>query len=284
MPPQTPLLLVDNVFDTYNLYPSAAVAATTETVGKEAFRVADYRRDRTWWQPTNDGGGSATQVWVDLGVGVTHGIDYIYIDRGHNLWGKGLHFIGGTAVGVRSVEYATTVPALGTVGGDPTWPSLAVTEEGALYSIKAAPTVAHRAWTFEVDYVAAFMPLVTGVMMGLKTQLLGYSNVFDEDAGERSDAAETSRAGYRGSSMTYSWRTCELGLGMIGATEYDGTIRTLRRLLFERSQPAVVAMDWGTRPERAWMFQYDGSAWGMPKTRVYRGGRIRLRELGAVLP
>lgn len=284
MPPTTPLLLVDNVFDSYNLYPNAAVAATSEVTGKEAFHVADYRRDRTWWQPTSDGGGSANQVWADLGVGVTKAIDFIYIDRGHNLWGKGLHFIGGTAVGVRSVEYPTTVPALGTVGGDPTWPSLAVTEEGALYSIKAAATPAHRVWTFEVDYVAAFVPIVTGLMVGSFDQLAGYSNVFDEDAGERSDAAETSRAGYRGASMVYSWRTAELGLAYIGATEYDATIRTLRTLLFQKAQPWVLFMDYATRPERGWMFQYDGPTWGMSKSHVYRSGKIRGREVGAVLP
>jgi hypothetical protein len=37
-------------------------------------------------------------------------------------------------------------------------------------------------------------------------------------------------------------------------------------------------MDYGTHPERAWMYTYDGTSWGMPKSRVYRSGRLVGRE------
>jgi hypothetical protein len=43
-------------------------------------------------------------------------------------------------------------------------------------------------------------------------------------------------------------------------------------------------MDWGTRPERGWMYQYDGKTWGFPKSRVYRAGVIQGREVGASVP
>jgi hypothetical protein len=56
--PNPPLLLVDNVFDTIGLYPGAVIDATSEAVGHEAFRAADYRRDRTYWQAATDGGGT----------------------------------------------------------------------------------------------------------------------------------------------------------------------------------------------------------------------------------
>lgn len=284
MPPQTPLLLVDNVFDAANLYPNATVDAISEAAGREAFRVADYRRDRTWWQPTSDH--SATGGWVrtDLGAGATRAVDYLFIDRGHNLWGKTINLEGGDDGAAWPTAQAFTVPASGTVGGDPTWPNIAVTEEGALYSVKAVALTARRWWRFRPSYVAAFVPIVTGVMAGLKTQLLGYSTTFDEDAGERTQTNDTSRAGYRGAQVTYSWRMCELGLTYIGATEYDSTIRTWRRQIFERNQPWVLLMDYGTKPERGWMYQYEGATWGMAKSRVYRGGRIRGREVGPVLP
>jgi hypothetical protein len=69
-----------------------------------------------------------------------------------------------------------------------------------------------------------------------------------------------------------------LGLESIGATVYDAQMRTLRSRLFDVNQPFVCAMDYGTHPERAWMYTYDGTAWGMPKSRVYRSGRIVGRE------
>lgn len=282
--PTTPLLLVDNVFDAITLYPAAILDALSEASGREAFRVADYRRDRTWWQPTSDHNSTGGWLRVNLGAGATRGVDYLFLDRGHNLWGKTVTLEGGDDGAVWAVSQAFVVPAAGTVGGDPTWPSMAVTEEGALYSLRATTFATRRWWRLRVNYVATFIPVVTGVMAGLKTHLLGYSTTFDEDAGERTQTGETSRAGYRGAALTYSWRTCELGLNYIGDAEYDATMRTMRRLLFERNQPVIVFMDYVTNPARGWMYQYDGAAWGMPKQRAYRGGRIRLRELGAPLP
>lgn len=282
--PKTPLLLVDNVFDNVGLYPTAVLDASSEAIGREVSRIADYRRDRTWWQPTSDHDPDGGWARVDLGAGATRGVDFLFIDRGHNLWGKTVNLEGGDDGAAWPDAQAFVVPAAGTVGGDPTWPSIAVTEEGALYSIRATTFATRRWWQFRVDHVAAFIPIVTGVLAGLKTQLLSFSNVFDEDAGERTQGGETSRAGYRAAAMTYSWRTVELALRLIGATEYDSMIRDLRRLLFAANQPAVVFMDYETHPARGWMYQYDGGAWSMPKSRVYRDGRIRLRELGAALP
>jgi hypothetical protein len=155
---------------------------------------------------------------------------------------------------------------------------MAATEEGACWAIFGA-TAAHRYWLVETGPGAA-PSVVTGLMLGLRTQLLGYSTTFDEDAGGRTQATQDSTAGYRASDTTYAWRTVTLGLAQIGATEYDATIRGLRDLLFAKNQPAVVCMDYGTRPERAWMYQYEGTTWGMAKTRVLRSGTITLREVG----
>jgi hypothetical protein len=280
MPPQTPLLLVDNVFDTVNQYPTGVVTATNERPGHEAFRVADYRRERTSWQSSTTG--SYTGVAVDLGVGVARTIDYVYIDRGHNAWGRTIN-LWGSATGVAPWTnnfLSRVAPAAGTLGGDPTtgW---CVTEEGAIWTLFSA-SPAFRGFYAEASGTAAALVL-TGLQAGMRTQLLGYSSTFDEDAGERTQVSATSTAGYRGADKTYSWRTIELALAYIGATEYDASIRAVRELLFKRNQPWVCAMDYGTRPERAWMYQYDGATWGMPKKRAYREGRIRGREVGASL-
>lgn len=286
--PTTPLLFYDNVFDTWALYPSALLDALSAAINHEAFRVGDGRRDRTWWQPTNDAGGApGNWIRVDLGASVTRGVDYLWLDRGHNLWGKTITIEGASnaAFSASLVSQAFTVPAAGTIGGDPTWPAMSVTEEGCCYSVSvASPALAaRRYWRFRVNYVAAFVPIVTGVMLGLKQQLLGYSRVFDEDAGERTDVGETSRAGYMATDYRFSWRTALLDLGFIGSTEYDNDMRAARRALFQKDVPVALFMDYVTRPERGWCFKYDGNKWGMPKTRVYRDGQIQLREHGHVL-
>lgn len=283
--PTTPLLLVDNVFDVWNQYVTGTLDAISNVAGRDPAYAIDYRRDRTWWQPTTDGGGApGTWLRVDLGAGITRGVDSLFVDRGHNLWGKTINLEGGDDGAAWPSTQAFTVPAQGTVGGDPTWPNISVTEEGALYSLRATTFSTRRWWRFRPNYTAAFIPTVTGIIAGLKSQLLGYSTIFDDDAGERTPPGDTSTAGYRGSTPTYSWRTCELGLKYIGATEYDSTIRNLRKLLFERNQPFVLFMDYVANPERGWLFQYDGTTWGLPKSRVYREGRLRGREVGAVLP
>jgi hypothetical protein len=277
MPPTTPLLLFDNVFDSVVLQPGALVTASNEMAGREAFRVADYRRERTWWQPTTDGGG--VDHWVRSQLPAAQSVDYVVLDRGHNLYGKTLTLEGGPDGATWNVSQTLTVPAQGAVGGTPAAAAMAATEEGVAWTL-FAPLASRLYWRLRIPYSASFIPVVTGLMVGLRTQLLGYSNIFDEDASERTEVSETSKAGYRATDTTYSWRTCELGLELIGSTEYDNTIRAVKTALFDRNAPVMVFMDYGTRPERGWLFQYAGNAWNAPKTRVYRSARIRLRECG----
>jgi F5/8 type C domain len=279
MPPTAPLLLVDNVYDTVTLYPTGTVATSNERVGNEGYRVASYRRERASWQTST----TAASHWVqvDLGATVSRDTDFIVFDRGHNLWGRNVS-VQYSADGITwSALRAFLLPAAGTLGGDPTTNTGAVTEEGAWWALFAPSGAPRRFW--RVIFPDTIAPIVTGLVLGLRSQLLGFSNTFDEDAGERTEASSTSTAGYRASEKTYSWRTLELGLAYIGAVEYDATIRSLRGWLFDRNQPAVIFMDYGTRPERGWMYQYDGRAWAAAKTRVYRSGRFRFRELGASL-
>lgn len=278
MAPQPPLLLVDNLFDTITQYPLGTLTTSSERVGHEAFRVADYRRERTSWQAAT----VAANHWVqvDLGAGVARACDSLFIDRGHNLWGTGNVALQYSDTGSAWTNVAVLpVPVLGTLGGDPNV-GFSVTEEGALYVLTAAG--AHRWWRILV--VPSLAPVIPGLILGMRTQLINYSTTFDEDAGERTENTTTSTAGYRAADTTYSWRTSEVGLALIGATEYDNTIRALREKVFARNQPYVLCMDYGTRPERAWMYQLDGRSWGMAKKRVYREGRLRGREVGASLP
>jgi hypothetical protein len=281
MPPQTPLVLLDNVFDTIGLYAGAALTTSSESVGRDAFRIADYRRDRTYWSPTTDGGG--VDHWVRVQLVAAHGVDYIVLDRGHNLAGKTVYIEGSSDGATWSISQALNVPAASVVGGTPTAPAMAATEEGAAWTIIPAALAARVWWRLRVPYTAAFIPIVTGVMAGLKTQLLNFSTSFDEDAGGRTQASQQSIAGYRATDTTYAWRTVKLGLKYIGATEYDATIRTLRETIFAKNQPWMCFLDYGTRPERGWLYEFDGTDWAMAKQRVLREGVISGREVGAKL-
>lgn len=276
--------MVDNVFDRINLYPLAVlnVVGNVAIAGREAQYVADYRRERTYFQQSaaaiNQG------VLSDLGVGNSAIADSIWIDRGHNLWGKNVN-VEGTPDMLTWTHSAgnNLVPAQGTVGGDPTagW---SVTEEGALYKLFAA-WPARRG--FRVYISESWQPIITGVIMGQRVQLsstAGWSSIRDEDARERSDRNEASLVpGYEGYDRTYSARSLELRLAMIGAAEYDSTIRGLARTLFEVNQPAVVAINYGTSPERAWLYKYRGKGWSSPMTKAYRNVSIPLFEYGPLI-
>jgi hypothetical protein len=282
MAPQPPLLLVDNLFDVGSLYPAGSLRDSSELTGREAFRIIDARRERSWWQPASSI--AANYVDVDLGAGNTGTIDYIWLDRGHqNLWGNHIE-IHSSDVGTAGTyaQYANlTVPALGTVGGDPvTGSTFSVTEEGALYKLLSL-SAAHRFW--RVLVTENVVPSITGLMLGKRSQFLGYSRVRDEDQGNRTEIQEMSRAGYLGTDRRYGWRTFALDLNYIGATEYDGTIRSLRRTLFELDQPFVGIINYGDKPERAWLYRWDGTQFSAPMNRTYRGVQIRGREVGPLI-
>jgi hypothetical protein len=270
--PNPPLLLVDNFFDAVTLYPGAVVDALSEAAGHEAFRVGDYRRDRTWWQAGTDTGG-VHHVRVHLTAPIAP--DFLFLDRGHNLGGKNVALWGGDDGTTWLTVQALTVPT--TLGGSVVAPSMCQTEEGAAYAL-FSPLTARAWWMLEIPATTGFFPIVTGLMVGARTQLLNYSDTFDEDAGGRTQPSTQSTAGYRANDPTYAWRTVSLDLKLIGAPEYDTTMRGLRSKVFEKNQPFVCAMDYGTHPERAWMYTVDSTTWGMPKSRVYRSGRMVGRE------
>jgi hypothetical protein len=271
-----PLILVDNLYDRINLYPLATLSSTGDAVGRPVQAVADYRRERSYWQS----GTTMTNAYVqtDLGATATAAPDFVFIDRGHNLWGKTVQVMAGNGGGSGS-RMSRVVPAAGTVGGDPetTW---CVTEEGAIYALFTAGA-ANRYHIVTVN--ESWQPIITGIILGNRSQLVQYSGVLDEDAGQRTNRTEESITGYQASDRTYSWRTLLLTLSTIGATEYDATIRYLRRVLFERNQPCVIVQNYGRWPQRAWLYRFDRNEWSMSANRVYRSGQLPMRELGALI-
>lgn len=275
MPPKAPLILVDNVYDVVNQYLTGVLSSSGEAANRSVRYIADYRRERDYWQaPTT---AINHYVRVDLGAGNTRAVDFVWIDRGHNLWGQQVN------IEASDDNFATTpnfvdvpfVPASGTIGGDPTtgW---CVTEEGAIYRLFTAfPARRYH----QIRVVTAAAPILTGVMVGARTQLAGFSRKRDEDASGRTERSQESDAGYVSTDRVYDHRTCTLDLKLIGATEYDAKIRALRNLVFSRNQPFVHAIDHGTNPNRTWLFQYTGRSWSFPMERIHRSGSITAREL-----
>lgn len=280
---QTPLLLLDNLFDTIVQYPLATLSTTSEASGREAVRVADYRRERSWWQPA--AAAANHNVTVDLGAGATANVDFLWLDRRHNLDGLAILVQYSDNGSAWTTHQSLTVPALDgsgnyVVGGDPT-SGFCVTEEGACYALFAAAAAAHRYWRFVV--VPNVTPQVPGIMLGSRSQLAGYSSISDDDEGGRKGRSEESDAGYVATGRVYAWRTAQLSLTLIGDTEYDGKLRQIRRLMFEQGQPALLCLNYGFYASRMWLFQCADSKWSAPKKTVYRDWRMTLREVGAVV-
>ena len=281
----TPLIMVNNLFDRVGQYPTATLSASSEVVGREVRRVADYRRERSWWQATDDGVASTPAgnwMKVDLGAVGAQPVDYLWLDRGHNQNGATVVVQGSDDDITYQPGVTRTIPSLFTVGGDPTLTTMAATEEGCNYTLfgQLAP---RRYWRILFPYTAGSIPVITGVMLGLRSQFYGYATVYDEDAGERTQSAQTSDAGYRASVKTYSWHRVQLSFTNIGSQEYDSSIRVLKSSLFAGDQPFALVMDYENYPERSWLFKYDGAAWGAPKTRVHRSHSFFAREVGAAV-
>jgi hypothetical protein len=281
MASQTPFFLADNVFDRINLYPLATLFSTAAVPGRELNYAADYRRERSYWQAASAVAGHA--ISVDLSAGVTAQPTCAWLDRGHNLWGQSISIIGSDDnFGTSPENFVRVVPAAGTLGGDPAtgW---CVTEEGALYTF-VAPGAARRYWRLLFNSTPAAAAVVTGIILGARHQMLNYSSVLDEDEGERDERQENSLIkGYYGRERVYSARKLRVQLATIGVSEYDTLIRGLRRLLFERDQPAFIVMNYGTKPERGWLYQYQGSGFSAPAERVYRRASFVMQEVGPAI-
>jgi hypothetical protein len=214
MASQTPFILADNQFDRINLYPAAVLASTAAVVGREVNYVADYRRERTYFQAASAAAGHA--IDVDMGAGNTAQPNTLFIDRGHNLWGQVLTLRGSDdAFATNPVALVlAAIPAIGSVGGDPAvgW---CVTEEGAIYTF-VAPATARRYWRIFFGSAPAAAIVVPGIILGQRTQLLSYSAVLDEDAGKRSYRQQESLIpGYYGRERSYAQRTLQIQLHTI---------------------------------------------------------------------
>lgn len=273
--PQPPLILADNVFDRINLYPTAILSSTGAAAGTDVRHIADYRRERSQWKAATNA--ADRDVRVDLGAGNSRIVDAVWLDRGHNLWGLTVRVDASDAADFSTGDgLQWVVPAYGTVGGDPTigW---CVTEEGALYTLFAA--FAARRY-FRVRVVSAAQPILTGVILGPRAQLIGFASERDEDGGERSENSVDSDAMHTGSARVYHRRTLNLPLDLISAAEYDSTIRGLRAILWERDQPAVIVPNYGTHPERAWLYKYIGRQFRAPMTNAHRKFTLPMREWG----
>jgi hypothetical protein len=238
----------------------------------------------------NWGGGQWVQI--DLGVGNSRAPDFLFVDRGHNLFGGVVALAGSDDAIYWPTDsiVARTVPAQGTTSGDPTLavnPSSApcVTEDSSAPSFYSLFTAlpARRIWRFYAMPVRPSAPAVPGVIAGVRHQLAYFSSTFDPDAGQRQEPTERSRTGWKATDTVYAYRRLELGLELIDSTYYDSIVRDLRRLLFAKNQPVVVAMDYGSYPERAWCYQYEGAAWNAPLEKALRKAKITLVELGAAL-
>lgn len=279
-----PIVLVDNQYDRVFLYPSAVVSTSSDPpqLDREAWRLVDARRERTYWQPATD-----AEHWVKstLGVGNEQYADYWWMDRGHNRWGTTIYQEFGHDGATWPVSLAYSIPPLVSgripVGGSPWGGQVAVTEEGCVYAFfaKTGP------WLWRRTRVPALgggaLSTIPGFSPGLMHQFTGYSSILDPDRGERTQLTGQSRVGYRAVDTTYSWRIWEFRFQHIARPEYFNRIRALSALLFKRNQPCYVLPNAGLSPTIGGLFQYDGTTYSAPTERTYHRVTYTFREVGA---
>lgn len=277
--PQSPVLLYDNVFNRVRQYPAAVLSASSTATGSDVRVLSSGRRERAYWEAVSSV--ASNYVAADLGIGAAKIVDSLWIDRGHNVWGKTIQITGDDGAGGGAQSVVLTTPAQGAVGGDPTSNVMCATEEGALYALLLTATfAAHRRWIVYVSDV--YQPLLTGVILGQRVQLPIFSTVMDEDAGKLAGLqTEQSDAGLLATSRVYDYRTLALQYAAIGSTTYDTTVRAMRELLFARKQLCFIAPNYGTYPARGWLYRHDGDTWSAPTQGVLRRLAIPFREVGA---
>lgn len=277
-----PTLLVDNRHDRVFMYPAGVLDASGSQADREPWRTVSARRERQYWQPPTD-----AEHWLRMTVGAGNEseADYIWMDRGHNRWGTSVHQEFGSDGANWLLTKSWTIPALVSgripVGGDPFGPSGCVTEEGAWYAFyaKTGP------WLWDRTRFPALgggtITTIPGLMVGLRHTFLGYSGIFDPDAGERTQLTARSRTGYRAVDTTYSWRVLKLRFAHIPRAEYFGRIRRLMELLFKRNQPCYALPNAGLYPTLGGLFQYEGTSFSAPTQRVHHSLEFTLTEVGA---
>lgn len=278
---RTPLFLFDNVFDSVMMFPTATISASATQAGTDVLNLASYRRERDYWTA----GTTAPNHWVMSQIATAKSPNFIWVDRGHNLWGKVIIVetsSNGTFTQPAGRFITLTVPALNadgtyTPGGDPTTNVMAVTEEGTLYSVFTPLTAGTyiRVWIS-----SALNPILTGVMVGVALALDIFANKFDEDASTMKVNTRESDAGWLAADKAYTYQTLEVALAIIGDATYDNQIRQLKFWLYQKRQPVVIVMNYGTYPSRAWLYQITTTAYSFGKSRVFRSGSLTFRECG----
>jgi hypothetical protein len=160
----TPLWLSDNVFDEIGATPDAlldTLGATDDAPGHEVWRVADGLRDRTWWTVTTP---NATRH-VRARLTAARAADTLVLDRGHNLAGKTIEYLGFSSAGVFEAIYlSATIPT--TPGGLPSDATGCLLPTGEWWKTMTG-TAAHAQHVVRIPAMGAgLVPLITGLTLG----------------------------------------------------------------------------------------------------------------------
>jgi hypothetical protein len=285
--PQPPLLLYDNVFNRIRQYPGAVLAASSSAAGTDVRYLTRFARGKQYWQAA--AAAANNYVQSDLGAGTTRAVDALFIDRGHNLWGKTVQVYADDGAGGSILTTNLTVPATATLdrwgrytnAGDPTTAVMCVTEEGALYSLFAAFAARRR---FRIAVVESWQPILFGVILGGRTQLPNFSAKLDEDAGTiTGERSEVSDAGRVATSTPYQHRELELVYKRLGVTTYDTQARDLREAVWARRAPTFIAPNYGRSSARAWLYRCSTPRWTAATEGVARPLTLQFTEWQAAL-
>jgi hypothetical protein len=266
-----PIWLVDNLFDE-SLYPDNILTATEAADGFPAFRVADGRRDETYWTGTT----TNTEQRLTLQGGTSRPATMVVIDRGHNLGGKTVHVEYSDNGSSWTTHVTVTIPT--TVGGLLSDTNGCLTAEGAW--AKTFSSQNRLWWRLRIPAMGAgLIPQVTGLQIGLSfQQTRGLPFPYSDSENNLFRREVESAAGRIGRSYSYKRRKGTSVVRSDSDAEYANTFGPqLEQVFRDKSAPAWLVLDPATPSKNLinvlsanadWSFAVDYDAWPFPSASI----------------
>jgi hypothetical protein len=265
-----PAILVENILSGMQ-FPLHVLSATEQGAGFEVYHLANARRslvDR--WQGVTPNLLQNIRVACDR----LRYVNGLALDRGHNLAGKTCTLLGSNDGWVTAFTLWTgTIPSVAVPASLLDNAPGAVTEEGAF--VARFPGQAFMAYEFQVAAVAAFVPQIVGLWVGLWYQPEFFMPPWGEDQAEIIATETQSPYGWTGSTLPVSRRTGELVMRLRDWASYDLARYHLAGHFLACRRAAWIVLDDG-QAERAVLalrqpgtqgFQFE-SGWGFRQARV----------------
>ncbi len=243
-----PAFLVENLYSRLQ-FAGHVIAANTETVGAEAFRVGLGRRQPLLnrWTPTADN----TGAWIKVDCASVRAATMLYIERGHNLGGHTIVLERSTNDFSSDTDvFTVTIPSTVSDDTDLEASNGALTPEGSW--MKRFASASSRYWRVRIPAMGANLrPVLPGLMLGTTWEPGALAKPMSDERKRLMAPSTRLSTGYRGRTSGPIQRSGELNVKLTSLAAYS-TAKTHIDGWFASGFPMVTAFD-TSRAERAYL-------------------------------